>query len=233
MDCLLANWDVIGTAGGDNIRLGEDGKVYRLDNGGALRFRARGEKKGTDFNEEVAELDTMRRRNELFADISDEEILKQIDEILKNKDKILAVINSAAVDSGAAEEAAGELKPIIAKRFDYLQNFLESEKLKPEENKNDKGIYESIATNNYFNGWERLGLQGNKNIKEKIRENIISAEKKNQERYKRAAVTAGISVEEFKQKFQEKIEDMVRRSNFLPPRYFSSSSWLALLISWK
>lgn len=41
LDALLANWDVVGQIE-DNIRLGDDGEVYRMDSGGALRFRARG-----------------------------------------------------------------------------------------------------------------------------------------------------------------------------------------------
>jgi len=39
-DALLSNWDVIGVTA-DNI-VGNDGKVYRVDNGGALEFRAQG-----------------------------------------------------------------------------------------------------------------------------------------------------------------------------------------------
>src|SRR5262249_42888551 len=40
-DALLGNWDVIGL-GEDNILVDQAGKVYRIDNGGSLRFRARG-----------------------------------------------------------------------------------------------------------------------------------------------------------------------------------------------
>ena len=34
-DVLLGNWDVLG-ASGDNIVKGKDGKLHRIDNGGAL-----------------------------------------------------------------------------------------------------------------------------------------------------------------------------------------------------
>ena len=47
-DALLGNWDVIGDAL-DNILVDNRGDVWRIDNGGALKFRAQGDlKKGKD-----------------------------------------------------------------------------------------------------------------------------------------------------------------------------------------
>jgi hypothetical protein len=43
-DVFLSNWDVVG-ANKDNIVIGADGKVIRIDNGSAIHFRALGEKK--------------------------------------------------------------------------------------------------------------------------------------------------------------------------------------------
>lgn len=212
LDCLLANWDVIGTAGGDNIRLGDDGKVYRLDNGGALRFRARGEKKGSDFSGKVGEIDSLRARNELFSDISDDEVRRQIDEILESQDKIFTAIDVAAQTLGLPVENLEEVRSIIKTRIEYLRILREGKKEK--EKKTDKGIYESIVTNNYFEGWEELELEGNPEIKDQIRENIIRAEKDNQPYYERSAANLGISVEEFKRQLQEKIEDMINRAEF-------------------
>ncbi len=80
--------------------------------------------------------------------------------------------------------------------------------------KTDKGPYESIVTNNYFEGWDELGLDGNEGIKEKIKENIKKAEKNNEEAYIKAASELDISVEEFKARLQAKVEEMVRSSNF-------------------
>jgi hypothetical protein len=60
VDALLGNWDVIGL-GEDNVLIGKDGTVYRIDNGGALRFRAQGQPKAPDaFNEGVVDLWGMR-----------------------------------------------------------------------------------------------------------------------------------------------------------------------------
>jgi hypothetical protein len=44
IDALLGNWDVAG-ARADNVLIASDGTPYRIDNGGALRYRAQGERK--------------------------------------------------------------------------------------------------------------------------------------------------------------------------------------------
>lgn len=56
VDAWLANHDVFGLAQ-DNLLTDEHGVPWRIDNGGALLFRAQGSKK-TDFGDKVAELDT-------------------------------------------------------------------------------------------------------------------------------------------------------------------------------
>lgn len=213
LDCLLANWDVIGSAGGDNIRLGDDGKVYRLDNGGALRFRAKGARKGAGFGEKVGELESLKARNELFSDISSEEINRQIDAILKDQDKIISAIEITAKALDLQSEDFEEVKSIIIKRLAYFQSLRVKPK-KEKEKKIDKGIYESVVTNNYFEDWDDTELEGNPGIKDQIKENIIRAEKNNQGFYEKAAVDLGISVEEFKQRLQEKIENMAGQSEF-------------------
>lgn len=50
-DVLLGNWDVVG-ASADNILIDKDGKPWRIDNGGALSYRAQGaKKKDEDWND--------------------------------------------------------------------------------------------------------------------------------------------------------------------------------------
>lgn len=58
MDAWLGNWDVVGL-GFDNLLL-KGGRAFRVDTGGALRFRAQGGLKGAAFGDEVLELDTLR-----------------------------------------------------------------------------------------------------------------------------------------------------------------------------
>lgn len=207
LDCLLANWDVIGACE-DNIRLGSDGKLYRLDNGGSLRFRARGELKGDKFGGEVGELDRLRKKQEWFNDITDEEIANQIDIILKDQDKIFDIlIQKKYINYSNLRE----LKEILIQRLDYLKKYREN--LRSEE-KEDKGEYESVVTKKYFENWDDLELEGNPELKETIKKNIIEAEIINKSTYEDCAKKLGISVEEFKQKLQERVEDIVRKSNF-------------------
>src|SRR5262245_3971016 len=58
VDVLLANWDVIGQTG-DNLILAADG-IYRIDPGGALTFRASGDRKGEAFGDFPGELTSMK-----------------------------------------------------------------------------------------------------------------------------------------------------------------------------
>lgn len=59
-DALLANWDVVGL-NSDNILVDAAGEVWRIDNGGGLRYRAQGALKAPGaFDKWVQELWTMR-----------------------------------------------------------------------------------------------------------------------------------------------------------------------------
>lgn len=60
VDAALGNWDVLG-ADRDNILVDKAGAVWRIDNGGALSFRAQGVKKTADeWGQYPTELFTMR-----------------------------------------------------------------------------------------------------------------------------------------------------------------------------
>jgi len=58
-DAWLANWDTVGD-GYDNLLSTSDRKAIRVDVGGALLYRARGEAKGNKFGSSVTEIDTLR-----------------------------------------------------------------------------------------------------------------------------------------------------------------------------
>ncbi|HEU0048138.1 MAG TPA: hypothetical protein VFQ43_11095 [Nitrososphaera sp.] len=124
LDALLANWDVIGLVE-DNIRQGEDGRVYRLDNGGSFRFRAMGEPKGAHFGPEVGELESLRAHNKLYADVSQREIAEQIDTIIKNRDKIIQTIERSGEEAAMSPESTQELVDLVSKRIGYLEQTLE------------------------------------------------------------------------------------------------------------
>lgn len=106
-DALLANWDVYKN---DNILIGsEDGKLYRIDNGGALRFRAQGAPK-RGFGAEVTELETLKDNNPYITSfLTTEDINNQIADVISKKEKALAVIKD------------DKLRKIMEDRFNYLE----------------------------------------------------------------------------------------------------------------
>jgi len=78
----------------------------------------------------------------------------------------------------------------------------------------DKIEFPSAVTEKYFREWEVLNIEANPEIKAKMRKNIIDSEKEHEEIYKQAAESAGLTIEIFKQKLQEKVEQVVKESNF-------------------
>lgn len=113
LDALLGNWDVIGLKS-DNILVGPDGRVYRVDNGGALAYRAQGAKKsGTQWGPAVGELSTMKSSavnpsaSAVFGALGPKEIEAQVDALLAKRATIL----------GAAD---AETRKALAARLDWL-----------------------------------------------------------------------------------------------------------------
>lgn len=59
VDAYLGNWDVMGT-GWDNILIDQEGDPWRIDNGGAMLYRAQGSQEGKTFDSWMTELWSMR-----------------------------------------------------------------------------------------------------------------------------------------------------------------------------
>lgn len=80
-DAFLANWDVVGLVY-DNIEQAEDGRMYRIDNGSALAFRAQGAPKAYS-PETIEELETLRnpsinpQSSEVFKLLTEDDLVKQ------------------------------------------------------------------------------------------------------------------------------------------------------------
>ncbi len=113
VDAFLGNWDVIGL-NFDNILVMRDGTVLRVDNGGALRYRAKGQKKRT-FTGEVTEINTMRdplmnySSASIFSQVTDSHIRSQVIKLVQ-KVKNTQCLNKLELD----------LKAILKKRLRYL-----------------------------------------------------------------------------------------------------------------
>ena len=103
VDAFMANWDAV--IDGKNLWLSR-GKVYRIDNGGALRRRAKGELKtstGYDFSSAVSDLYTLRGQRypldpslEISTDgqwfygaLTQSDILRQIERLVALEEVIL------------------------------------------------------------------------------------------------------------------------------------------------
>lgn len=121
IDAWLANWDVVGLEY-DNIVI-TDGKPYRIDAGGALRYRAQGGSKGALFGSTVGELESLRNKSinpqsaTIFAGASQDSLTEGA--------KRLAAIDpetiKAFVIASGASDPDGLANTLIARRADLLQ----------------------------------------------------------------------------------------------------------------
>lgn len=96
-DALMSNWDSVGLTQ-DNVIV-KDGKPVRIDNGGALKYRAQGAPKGAAFGTKVGEIESMRNADknpsaaEVFGHLTQPEIRKQALDVLTKKDAVLSAID--------------------------------------------------------------------------------------------------------------------------------------------
>lgn len=74
--------------------------------------------------------------------------------------------------------------------------------------------YSSRVSEEYFKDWDKLQLNGNPELKARIRNNLIASELNNHPHYERFANHYSLSIEEFKRKLQERVELIVGNSNF-------------------
>jgi hypothetical protein len=114
-DALLGNWDVVGL-NFDNLLVDvKTGRVWRIDNGGALRFRTQGGAK--TLTPDVQEIFTLRDASinpsaaEMFGTLSDRRLKKDAASILRRRKQIL-------------EELPPELRGIMTQRMDWLEDWI-------------------------------------------------------------------------------------------------------------
>lgn len=136
-DAVLGNWDAIGLDQ-DNVLVGQsDDDVYRIDNGGALGFRAQGAPKGAAWDEKVSELQTLRdpKMNyaaaQVYGSLTDEEIVGQMKEVVGKKSAVLKTLEGTPDHD------------IVRARFETLEKKLGSSKpdVLPEPAKGSPGSF--------------------------------------------------------------------------------------------
>lgn len=100
-DALLANWDVLGLDYDNVLRVNSGpaaGRLLRIDNGGALRYRAQGKLKGDAFGPQVGEIETLRdpqvnpQAAKVFGPLTEAEINDQIVDVLTRRDELIAAL---------------------------------------------------------------------------------------------------------------------------------------------
>ena len=115
-DAVLGNWDVVGMSM-DNILVGADDVAWRVDVGGALRYRAQGDLKDV-FSPNVTELWSLSRPDSrysawrVFGDTSWKKKVRSIERTVKRRAKVLAKIDDPA------------LRQRVSERFDSLEDTL-------------------------------------------------------------------------------------------------------------
>ncbi len=117
MDALLANWDIV--ANSANV-ISSGGHVIRIDNGGALLFRARGGRKD-DFNGVVSELESMRNG---YPGLTPQDIQKQVEQLRQGftDQSIDQLVDGVRL----SQENRDLLRQTLRQRRDYVLSYYQS-----------------------------------------------------------------------------------------------------------
>ena len=116
-DTMLANWDAY--QNDDNCLRDAAGRIVHVDNGGALEYRARGDKRGKNFDGDILKsFIGMRNNNQsVYQYLDTDEVLAQIDDLKKKKYDVVNYLNESGED---------HLADILAERFDNLDKVAKS-----------------------------------------------------------------------------------------------------------
>jgi len=134
VDVLLANWDL--PVENDTLWKAIDGTIYRLDNAGALRYRALGITKegqsGYNISSAISDLYTLRglpyeslpvsKRGELlYQDLTEVDILQQIEKLIAAEDTIFQTTDQ--YNKWLALENYEDLREILQDRLNSLRHY--------------------------------------------------------------------------------------------------------------
>lgn len=126
VDAWLANWDVAG-ATMDNLLL-RGARAFRVDTGGALRYRAQGGLKGSAWGDTVPEIQSLRNAGtapqaaKVFGKMTDADIEASVARVLAMTDNKIdrLIADFGPTDADTARELARTLK---ARRDDLARQF--------------------------------------------------------------------------------------------------------------
>lgn len=126
VDAWLANWDVVGL-GYDNLLL-KGSRAFRVDTGGALRYRAQGGLKGAAFGNDVQELESLRdpslnrQAQSVFGNLTDDQLEASAVRVLSvTPEQIREVVRVyGPTDPAVADDLVAKLlarQEAVARRF--------------------------------------------------------------------------------------------------------------------
>lgn len=125
VDAWLANWDVVGLGYDNLLTLGA--RAFRVDTGGALRYRAQGTLKGGAFGPKVAELDTLRsdtnrQSQSVFGSMTAAQIESSVERVLRiSEEEIRGVIEQFGPIDAAERRILSDT--MIARRRDLAERY--------------------------------------------------------------------------------------------------------------
>lgn len=129
LDALFANWDVVQQ--GDNVRIDPNGRLIRVDNGGALRYRAQGGQKGAAFGEEVIEIDTLRKHNQKYFDLTDAQVAAQVEQLLEKYRNLR--LGDRMISAGVPKEVRRKIEARIDSLREWYDEYLSTADHDPNE----------------------------------------------------------------------------------------------------
>lgn len=123
VDAWLANWDVVGLSY-DNLLLTEAGTAFRVDVGGALRYRAQGGLKGNAFGKIVTELESLRdagmnpQSSTVFKSLAQLDLEDGVRKVLAISDEDIRTL--VAEYGPLDKKVADDLAELLIARRNYL-----------------------------------------------------------------------------------------------------------------
>lgn len=125
-DALLSNWDVV-IGGFKNVILDKKSTLWRIDNGGSLRYRAVGDKKIANDHWDpfqVTELKTMRDPQlsregaNVYGDLTDDALKAQAQNLYNHKGQLFDTLKTIAQSIQLSNPS--EIKEMLWRRLDDL-----------------------------------------------------------------------------------------------------------------
>lgn len=153
VDAWLGNWDVVGLSY-DNL-LVRAGKAYRVDTGGALRYRAQGGQKGEAWGASVDEIDTLRnsainpQAAKVFGSITERQLLNGARKVLAvSEEDIRSLVRRyGPTEAGAAEDL---VQTLLARQADIRKRYPKAATteapIKPPKDNNDRITERELKT---------------------------------------------------------------------------------------